>query len=366
MNGLIYNNDIKNNNPELNFERIQILYASVNAGYVGVSSAIAMLYFIAAHYASPRAAALWLLAVAIANLPRIIVSIRFSRRLRAGLIRPDNIAPWDRYMSISSVAAYAGFVAVIFLPFGDNTVIGTVLCAFVFMTLSTGGVLVLSTSFPQILIYLSLVIAAIVAKLLLLDQNLYAIIAIILLFGYLQLLKLTMRQNRILIENIALKIENRNSALVDPLTRLANRRRLALHAEKLVPASQRTGEPFCLVIFDIDNFKRYNDTHGHRAGDQLLIEVAGLLRDCSREQDLVVRYGGEEFLLQLPQTALADATTITERILATVKAQTPVTLSAGVAEFSGATNSFDELVGKADAALYRAKNTGRDQYILAT
>lgn len=360
MNGLI-----GRKNPELEFERIQILFASVKAGYVGVASAIAMLYFVAARYTSPEIAGYWLFAVAVANIPRGLVSFLFSRQKRAGRVSHHNIRLWDSYMSVCSVFAYAGFVAVIFLPYGEDAEIATVLCAFAFMTLSAGGVLVVSTSIPQILSYLSLVIFAIVGRFLFLPDMLYSILAMILLFGYLQILKLTIRQHRILIENISLKIENKNSSLVDPLTQLANRRRLALHTEKLVPAARRSGVPFCLIMLDIDDFKVYNDTHGHSAGDRVLTEVADTLRSCSREQDLVVRYGGEEFLVVLPQTSLPDAVHITERILATTKAQTDVTLSAGVAGFSPRSDSFAELLGEADAALYRAKSAGRDRLVIA-
>ncbi|MBN7795449.1 GGDEF domain-containing protein [Parahaliea mediterranea] len=359
------NGFIGKKNPELEFERIQILFAYVKAGYIGVASAIAMLYFIAAEYASPQMARYWLLAVAVANIPRGVVSFLFGRRKRAGRITPGNIRYWDVCMSISSVFAYAGFAAAIFLPYGEHAGTATVLCAFAFMTLSTGGVLVVSTSMPQILSYLSLVIFAIVVRFLFLPETIYSILAIILLFGYLQILKLTIRQHRILIENISLKIENKNSSLVDPLTQLANRRRLALHTEKLVPAARRSGEPFCLIILDIDDFKIYNDTHGHAAGDRVLTEVADTLRSCSREQDLVVRYGGEEFLVVLPQTALPDAARIAERILATTKTRTDVTASAGVAGFSQHSESFEHVLAEADEALYQAKSAGRDRFVVA-
>ncbi|GAB3285816.1 GGDEF domain-containing protein [Parahaliea aestuarii] len=350
--------------PELDMERVQILYANVRAGYIGVFAAIMLLYFIADTYASPGAAQYWLLGVMIANLPRLWLSLRYGQSKRAGRITEADALKWDRYMALASVAAYSGFVAVIYLPYGDNALIGTVLCALVFMVLATGGVLVLSTSYVQVVVFLSLVMLSIIGKFLLIQQPLFYIAAAILSFGYLQLLKHTRRHTQVLIENIALKIENRQSALVDPLTRVGNRRRLALHTEMLFPATQRSGEPFCLILLDIDYFKKYNDTHGHSAGDELLVKVADALGQCSRGQDLIVRYGGEEFLVVLPRTQLNDAEAIAQRILARVREQTCVTISAGVAVYNGE-NSFEAVVQRADEALYIAKDSGRDRYQLA-
>ncbi|WP_116366432.1 GGDEF domain-containing protein [Parahaliea mediterranea] len=350
--------------PELDMERVQILYANVRTGYIGVSAAIALLFFIANTYASPLAARYWLLGVVIANLPRLWLSLRYGQNKRAGRITEADALKWDRYMALASVIAYAGFVAVIYLPYGNNAVIGTLLCAFVFMLLATGGVLVLSTSYVQVVAFLSLVMFSIIGKFLLLQQPLFYIAVAILCFGYVQLLIHTRRHTRVLIENIALKIENRQSALVDPLTRVGNRRRLALHTEMLFPAAQRSGDPFCLILLDIDFFKRYNDTHGHSAGDELLVKVAEALGQCSRGQDLIVRYGGEEFMVVLPRTALQDAEAIAQRILARVREQTPVTVSAGVAVYNG-DDSFETVVKRADEALYHAKDSGRDRYHLA-
>ena len=92
-------------------------------------------------------------------------------------------------------------------------------------------------------------------------------------------MNLIIRQHKTLIENIALKIENNKFSLIDPLTKLWNRRRLDLHVEKLVPASRRSGEPFSLIFLDIDHFKQYNDMYGHSKGDELLKKVAEVLQE---------------------------------------------------------------------------------------
>ena len=118
------------------------------------------------------------------------------------------------------------------------------------------------------------------------------------------------------------------------------------------------------MLLDIDNFKLFNDKFGHSAGDELLVKVSEILEDCSRDQDLTVRYGGEEFLLVLPSTSLESAQILVDRIRSAIKENTDVTFSAGIAMHSE-NLTFDQLVEKADKCLYAAKTEGRDRYILA-
>ncbi|WP_068830704.1 GGDEF domain-containing protein [Pseudomonas sp. BMS12] len=351
------------NSQELDFERIKILFNNVKFGYLGVATSLGLLYFVAQRYAGLEIALAWLLAVCTANIPRIVVSVLFELRMRAGAISPANIRPWERFMTLAGTVAYVGFASVIFLPYGNETPVAIALCAFAFMIMAAGGVLVLSTSLAQIIVYLTLVMLAIISRFFLLDDALFALVALFLLVGYLHLLRLLVVQSRILIENISLKIENRQFALKDPLTKLANRRALYAYLEKLIPAAQRNGEPFSVIILDVDHFKHYNDSKGHSAGDELLINLAAVLLECCREEDLVVRYGGEEFLLVLPHTPIEGARAIAERIRQTVKARLVATISAGLAEYCEGVE-FESLVGRADKALYVAKNNGRDQCVV--
>jgi diguanylate cyclase (GGDEF)-like protein len=162
----------------------------------------------------------------------------------------------------------------------------------------------------------------------------------------------------------------------DPLTGLSNRRSLDEDLEVLHARSQRYGRGFALAMCDIDRFKAYNDTHGHQAGDQALRAVAATIVGEVRGGDGVYRYGGEEFLLVLPEQTLDTAVVAVERVRSAVErlaipqpAAGPggrLTLSAGIAAFSpGEPTTAEELLGQADAALYRAKSAGRNQVALA-
>lgn len=134
--------------------------------------------------------------------------------------------------------------------------------------------------------------------------------------------------------------------------------------------TQRTRQPLSLVMVDLDHFKQVNDTVGHGGGDQALTHVAQCLRDTCRAMDLAVRYGGEEFVVLLPNTTRAEAVELAERIRHTLE-RTPFTLkdgrslrltaSLGVASEPGRPDSSLDIVQRADAALYRAKGGGRNR-----
>lgn len=155
----------------------------------------------------------------------------------------------------------------------------------------------------------------------------------------------------------------------DPLTALANRNRVD---EVLGVQSRRSsarGVPLSVIMVDVDHFKNVNDDFGHPAGDEVLIRLADILRTSVRETDTVGRWGGEEFIIILPETDVASAERTAERIRRTVSAadfgiDRPLTASLGVAGH-GDRDDPARLVARADQALYAAKNTGRNRVLVA-
>jgi diguanylate cyclase (GGDEF)-like protein/PAS domain S-box-containing protein len=152
-------------------------------------------------------------------------------------------------------------------------------------------------------------------------------------------------------------------ARTDELTGMANRRAWDEELRRELARAARTGHRLCVVLLDLDHFKRFNDEHGHQAGDALLRDAAIAWRMKIRVTDFIARYGGEEFALILPDCPPDEALAILERL----RASTPEgqTCSAGVAYWDG-TESPETLVGRADEALYEAKRAGRDRIITAT
>lgn len=158
-------------------------------------------------------------------------------------------------------------------------------------------------------------------------------------------------------------------AATDPLTGICNRRHFfeALHTE--LKRYERYGDPFSLILIDADHFKQINDRYGHAIGDATLCWIADSCRQCVREPDLVGRFGGEEFVILLPQTTADEAVVVAERIRRVMHDHglrrrgnaAEVTLSFGVAEAGPATATFDDILKAADDALFHAKRGGRDR-----
>lgn len=184
----------------------------------------------------------------------------------------------------------------------------------------------------------------------------------------------------VLAENIALAIANlrlrealRTMALADPLTRLANRRHLDAVLEAEIATAQQHNQPLSCIMIDVDHFKRFNDTHGHDAGDTVLREVASTLKGCVRDGGFAARVGGEEFLLLLPGLSMDQACERAELIrqrISDLKLRMdgrelgPVTASFGVSSTPEICRA-DKLLQTADAALLRAKAAGRDRVVCA-
>jgi diguanylate cyclase (GGDEF)-like protein len=158
------------------------------------------------------------------------------------------------------------------------------------------------------------------------------------------------------------------AAFTDHLTGLANRRRFERQLEREVARTRRYGHPFCLLLLDVDHFKRVNDTYGHEGGDEALRRLGHVLQTGTRGVDTAARVGGEEFAVILTETDFAHGLEVAERLRQTVKETdipeaSRVTISIGLAEFSESMREGRELYATADAALYEAKRQGRDRVV---
>jgi diguanylate cyclase (GGDEF)-like protein len=183
-----------------------------------------------------------------------------------------------------------------------------------------------------------------------------------------------------LAENIGLAVANlqlrdtlREMAMADSLTGLANRRQLGHVLDTQIAQAERLGEPLGCLMIDVDHFKRFNDVHGHEAGDAVLGAVGQVLANVTREAGLAFRYGGEEFLVLLPSLSLVQAEERAQDIRARISALElghggkdldAITVSVGIA-VAPVHCAFDRLMRTADAALLRAKANGRDRVEVA-
>jgi diguanylate cyclase (GGDEF)-like protein len=181
-------------------------------------------------------------------------------------------------------------------------------------------------------------------------------------------------QCAIALANLRLRERLQHQSIRDPLTSAFNRRYLEASLDRELSRASRNGHPVSLLMLDVDHFKQFNDRFGHDAGDTVLRELAGALHRSVRQEDIVCRYGGEEFAVLLPDTPLDAARERAEAICAAIRTIAidhrgqrigPVTASIGIASYPTHADHPRELVRTADRALYRAKELGRDRVELA-
>ncbi len=168
-----------------------------------------------------------------------------------------------------------------------------------------------------------------------------------------------------------LELEHKNRilsemSLIDGLTKIGNRGTLIEHFEAEIAEASRTSRPLSIAIFDIDDFKKVNDSKGHVYGDQVLVDVASIMKKSIRETDFAGRYGGEEFMVIFPNTTLSVAHKISERIRQAIEGHNfvdglRITISGGVGRYNNET--LTELVHSVDNKLYTAKRSGKNQIV---
>ena len=161
-------------------------------------------------------------------------------------------------------------------------------------------------------------------------------------------------------------------ATIDPLTGAYNRRTFHDIAERELSRIRRAGQPLSIIIIDIDHFRPVNERHGNRVGDEVLQKIADIVRSALRQEDMLVRYGGEEFLVLLPDVPGPGAVVVAGRIRKAVEAeplavgglQLPFTVSVGVsARLDEGPESIESLLARADQALSLAKQRGRNRVV---
>jgi diguanylate cyclase (GGDEF)-like protein/putative nucleotidyltransferase with HDIG domain len=175
------------------------------------------------------------------------------------------------------------------------------------------------------------------------------------------------------IHNTQLISQIQNLAVTDTLTSILNRRGFYTEANLNIQLCKQKGDPLSVLVIDIDHFKTVNDTLGHAAGDEVIRAVVREIKSCLRESDLLGRYGGDEFIIQLPNASQSAAEKVAARIRQNItsmdfnspKGSILVTASIGIGVFEQKKDNLDALIGKADKALLMAKRIGRNQTVVA-
>ena len=191
---------------------------------------------------------------------------------------------------------------------------------------------------------------------------------------------LRLQVNKLSAENEQLKTELVNmvrsldlASRIDGMTGLANRRDIMEKIDREATRSQRHQHPFTILLVNIDDFKKVNDMHGYNTGDDVLVEITRVLRSCVRNEDICARWGGEEFLILLPETDTGNSLPVAKKVLESVsmtefKVNRPgihITVSIGVCEHNPA-QTVQECIARVHQALLHAKQGGKNRYIIAS
>lgn len=175
-------------------------------------------------------------------------------------------------------------------------------------------------------------------------------------------LERALQHRQLLRENARLFAENKRLAETDQLTALYNRHKLSDFLDREIERTLRYARPLSMIMLDMDNLKAINDTHGHLAGDEVLKGVADSIRQHIRQSDVAGRFGGDEFIIILPEINLSGAVQVAERICAQIESLSyldkRVSISAGVVEWESRYETQDQFHSAADMALYEAKRAG--------
>ncbi len=185
----------------------------------------------------------------------------------------------------------------------------------------------------------------------------------------LELLQILSEPAAIALENCFLFEQTKELSLIDDLTKLYNSRYLNYYLEQEIERERRTKKPISMVFFDIDGFKRINDNYGHLAGSQVISEIGLLLKSSIRKMDIAIRYGGDEFIMLLPETGSENSLTLVKRFRKKLNAYVflenlgineHLTASFGIATFPFNSNNKEELINNTDTAMYYIKERGKD------
>lgn len=339
-----------------------MLYSHARFSIAGVLLGAVFFSLFFRHNVDGSLLALWVGVIVTINLPRLLLVQAFHNTLHRQGISDVAMGLWEKRFYLGVLLSALSWSMVSFFPFEQSLLQSLIYTALILIAMSSAGIISLITSLKMGLTFLSVSMLPLIARALLEGGEGFLVLATVVTTYYLIFTRLAQRLHSTVIDNIALKLENEELSLKDALTGLGNRRQLKLFITQLQSRSQRSDEPFSIILMDLDHFKRFNDSNGHSAGDEMLLRVAEIISRESRDEDLVVRYGGEEFLLVLPRAASHEALAVAERIRHAVEAQTRISISAGVAS-NHETLDFDRLLGQADQALYTAKEQGRNRVL---
>lgn len=338
---------------ELDIQRAQILFRQAGFTFAGVIVGAVLIFLIIFPLLDRAVAASWFLMV-LASIPiRFSILRGFKREKKKGPVTAEAARFWERCWAWSSAAPALTVVSSLFLPYPNDHLLIFLFISLVLVSMTAGSIISSITSIKTVMIFMVLTILPLVTKSFMEASGYYLVLGGFFIIFFLVFSSLALRMNKTVLAAIKLQIDNQEMAYKDPLTGLWNR-------QKLFSVVDNMGEPlYSLLMIDVDHFKQFNDKFGHSRGDEILSEISTCIAHCAHSKDLVVRYGGEEFLILVPEASVSEATELAEEIRQYVFGSCGKTVSIGITD-SAEEKDFDALVEQADKAMYQAKKDGRN------
>ena len=338
---------------QLDLQRIQILYQQAGFTFVGVFvSTVVVTYIISPELPWNLTLAWTILTLAVIPIRFILLS-GFNSELKKGTLSARRARLWEnRWVAAATMSALA-FASSIYLPYKSQHLIISLFIGLVLVSMIAGSIVSSITSLKSVMVFMNLSIIPFIARCFMETGQYYWILGCFFIVFYVVFFGLAFRMNQTILKAIKQQIERQDMADKDSLTGRWNRR-------KLFSVLENMGDrQYSLLLIDVDHFKQFNDEKGHNKGDEMLSEISLSILRCTQEKDLVVRYGGEEFLVLLPGTPLEQAEKTAHDIRERVITDCASTVSIGVADHE-MEEDFDALIDLADKAMYQAKRDGRN------
>lgn len=338
---------------QLDFQRVKILYKHAYFAITGAVFSAAILGFVLYDNLPFKIWVTWL-ACALSVVPiRALLIANFYSYLNQGLLNASKALTMEKWWLLATALPAISFVSSAFLPYENNQLIIRLFIGLVLLSMIAGNIISSITSVKTIMVFLHLTIIPYVASCFMGQGHYFNILGSFFIAFYFVFFSLTIKMHNTVLNAIEQQIERQDMAYKDSLTGLWNRRKLFEVVDQIGDKS------YCILLIDIDHFKKLNDNEGHQKGDEVLGQISFCVVRCCDNEDMIVRYGGEEFLVLLPGKDLDSAERVADKINAEVAAECTNTVSIGVA-YSNLYKDFDAVVNAADHAMYRAKTDGRN------
>jgi diguanylate cyclase (GGDEF)-like protein len=344
---------------QLEFQRVLLLYRQSKFTLFGVLiGALIIGYMI--HRQMPLETALIWFTCAVAVLPlRLWLLISFKNKLQKGVIDENNIRRWENFWIVTAAIPGVVFAYSVYMPYEREHLIVMLFICLVIVSMIAGSIVSSITSVKTILVYMHITLWAIIFKSFTEPKEYFNVIGWFFVAFYFIFLVMTLSMSKTILNALQQTIEGQYMAFKDSLTGLWNRRKMYSVVENWEVSH------FSIILIDVDHFKTFNDRMGHAKGDEILIEISNSILKCTSENDFVIRYGGEEILVMLPNKDIEEAEEIAREMCQRVARECATTVSCGVAD-SILDKDFDRLVNLADKAMYMAKRDGRNCVRLAS